>query len=166
MKAQLALFGAEIGAGPTTAVDHSARSSSLSRFRQPLPSAFGYALNTDRIPGQARIGPHAYGQYNRAPADATAFVHRSDEFLLEYTATSNPAQTAATPRAASQWLNQIRELLNGYGTGRAYQNFPDPELQEPLRAYYGQNLPRLREIKQYYDLRQLFPSSAVNTSGS
>lgn len=158
VKAQLASFGAEIGAGPTTAVDHSA-----SEFqRQPLPtavtSAMGHALNADRIPGQARefaLTPMG-GAYNRVPADATAFVHRSDEFLLEYTATSDPAHTAATSRAASQWLSQIRELLNGYGTGRAYQNFPDPELPDPLRAYYGQNLPRLRDIKRHYDPDNFF----------
>jgi FAD/FMN-containing dehydrogenase len=158
VKAQLAEFGAGIGAGPSTAVDHSA-----SEFqRQPLPtavtSAMGYALNADRIPGQARelaLTPMG-GAYNRVPADATAFVHRGDEFLLEYTTTSDTAQPAATPHAANEWLSQIRELLDGYGTGRAYQNFADPELSDPLRAYYGQNLPRLRDIKRHYDPDDFF----------
>lgn len=96
------------------------------------------------------------GAYNRVPADATAFIHRGDEFLLEYTTTSDTAQPAATPHAANEWLSQIRELLNGYGTGRAYQNFADPELSDPLRAYYGQNLPRLRDIKRRYDPDNFF----------
>ena len=139
-------------------VNHSA-----SEFqRQPLPtavsSAMAHALNADRIPGQARelaFTPMG-GAYNRVPADATAFVHRDDEFLLEYTANSDPAQPAATSRAASEWVSQIRELLHGYGTGRAYQNFPDPELPAPLPAYYGQNLPRLRDIKRHYDPDDFF----------
>ena len=101
-----------------------------------------HRLGHYRIPGQARelaLTPLG-GAYNRVSADATAFVHRSDEFLLEYTVTSDSAQPAASPRAATEWLGKIRELLNGYGTGRAYQNFADPELTDPLRAYYGQNL--------------------------
>jgi FAD/FMN-containing dehydrogenase len=153
VKAQLAEFGAEIGAGSATAVDHSA-----SEFhREPLPApsivALHQALTTDRMPGQARelaFTPMG-GAYNRVAVDATAFVHRGDKFLLEYTATSDPAQPAASRRAAYQWLSRVRELLDGYGTGRAYQNFPDPKLADPLRAYYGQNLPRLCDVKRHYD---------------
>jgi FAD/FMN-containing dehydrogenase len=86
----------------------------------------------------------------------TAFVHRGDEFLLEYTVTSDSAQPAASPHAATEWLGQIRDLLNGYGTGRAYQNFADPELTDPLRAYYGQNLSRLGEVKRHNDPDNFF----------
>ena len=72
VKAQLAAFGAEIGAGSSTAVDHSA-----SEFqRQPLPAALTAgmedALNADRIPGQVRefaFTPMG-GVYNQVPADA------------------------------------------------------------------------------------------------
>ncbi len=158
VKAQLAEFGAEIGAGSSTAVDHSA-----SEFhREPLSAsssaALHQALTTDRIPGQARelaFTPMS-GAYNRVPADATAFVQRGDKFLLEYTATSDPVQPAASRRAAYQWLSNVRELLDGHGTGRAYQNFPDPKLADPLRAYYGQNLPRLRDVKRHYDPDNFF----------
>jgi FAD/FMN-containing dehydrogenase len=47
-------------------------------------------------------------------------------------------------------------LLDGHGTGRAYQNFPDPELANPLLAYYGANLPRLQSIKTHYDPDNFF----------
>jgi FAD/FMN-containing dehydrogenase len=96
------------------------------------------------------------GAYNRMPADATAFVHREDLFLLEWTATSDPVQLAATRPAAAHWLSQVRDVLAGYGTGRAYQNFPDPELADPLTAYYGTNLPRLRGVKARYDPDDFF----------
>lgn len=82
--------------------------------------------------------------------------HRQDQFLLEYTATSDPAQPAATRRAAYQWLSHVRESLDGRGTGRSYQNFPDTELADPLCAYYGHNLPRLRDVKRRYDPDDFF----------
>jgi FAD/FMN-containing dehydrogenase len=158
VKAQLAEFGEEIGASSSTAVDHSA-----SEFqRQPLPESIiatlGGVLSTDRISGQARelaFTPLG-GAYNQVPADATAFVHRGDQFLLEYTATSDPVQSAATPRAVSEWLGQVRELLHEHGTGRAYQNFANPELADPLYAYYGEHLPRLRNVKARYDPDDFF----------
>ena len=96
------------------------------------------------------------GAYNRVAVDATAFVHRNDLFMLERSTTSDPTVPGATPHAASQWLGRIRELLDGYGTGRAYQNFPDPELTDPLSAYYGHNLPRLGSIKERYDPENFF----------
>jgi FAD/FMN-containing dehydrogenase len=151
VKAQLAEFGAEIGAGSATAVDHSASEFHREPLRAPSIVALRQALTNDRMPGQARelaFTPMG-GAYNRVPADATAFVHRGDKFLLEYTATSDPTQPTATRRAAYQWLSHVRELLDGHGTGRAYQNFPDPKLADPLRAYYGQNLPRLRDVKRH-----------------
>jgi FAD/FMN-containing dehydrogenase len=87
---------------------------------------------------------------------ATTFVHRGDQFLLEYTATSDPVQSAATPRTASEWLGQVRELLYEHGTCRAYQNFANPELADPLHACYGEHLPRLRNVKARYDPDDFF----------
>ena len=69
---------------------------------------------------------------------------------------NHPAQPGASRQAASQWLSHVRTLLDGYGTGRAYQNFADPELADPLLAYYGDNLPRLRHIKNRYDPDNFF----------
>lgn len=56
-------------------------------------------------------------------------------------------------------IGHIRQLLHGHGTGRAYQNFSDPELADPLVAYYGQNLPRLRKVKHRYDPDDVFHHS-------
>jgi berberine-like enzyme len=112
------------------------------------------------------------GAYNQMPADATAFVHREEQFLLEWTATSDRGRPAATRPAAAKWLSQVRNVLAGYGTGRAYQNFPDPELANPLTAYYGKNLPRLQEVKARYDPDDFFhhrqsipPTLSSNAAG-
>jgi FAD/FMN-containing dehydrogenase len=158
VKAQLAKIGAEVGDGSSSAVDHSASEF----YSRPLPASVAAALievlASGRLPGQARelaFTPMG-GAYNRVPSDATAFVHRSEEFLFERTVTSDPAELAATQQAASHWLSAVRQLLNGHGSGRAYQNFPDPEMSDPLVAYYGENLGRLRDIKARYDPDDFF----------
>jgi FAD/FMN-containing dehydrogenase len=87
---------------------------------------------------------------SRGPLD------RGNRFLLEYTATSDPVQSVASPGTASDWLGQVRELLHEHGTGRAYQNFANPELADPLYAYYGEHLPRLRNVKARYDPDDFF----------
>jgi len=123
-----------------------------------VASAVVKAVTTNRIPGQARelaFTPMG-GAYNQMSADATAFVHRDELFLLERTSTSDPGEPAATRAVAARWLSQVRDVLAGYGTGRAYQNFPDPELADPLPAYYGTNLPRLREVKARHDPDDFF----------
>jgi FAD/FMN-containing dehydrogenase len=158
VKARLAEVGAEVGAGFATAVEHSASEFYSQPFPSSLASALVNAVTAHRIPGQARelaFTPMGCA-YNRVSSDTTAFVHRDDQFLLEWSATSDPAQPTATEQAASQWLRHIRELLDGHGTGRAYQNFPDPELANPLLAYYGANLPRLQSIKTHYDPDNFF----------
>jgi FAD/FMN-containing dehydrogenase len=158
VKARLATVGAEVGAGPSNLVDHSASEFHRESLPASIAAALVEAVIAYRIPGQARelaFTPMG-GAYNRIPAEATAFVHRGDQFLLEWTASSDPTQPGATSRAASQWLSHIRGLLKGLGTGRAYQNFPDPELADPLQAYYGQNPARLRKIKARYDPDDFF----------
>ena len=158
VKARLAEVGAEVGDAPSATVDHSASEFHLEPCPAAIASALVEAVTANRIAGQARelaLTPLG-GAYSRVPADATAFVHRQDQFLLEYTATSDPAQPAATRRAAYQWLSHVRESLDGHGTGRSYQNFPDTELADPLCAYYGQNLPRLRDVKRRYDPDDFF----------
>ena len=117
-----------------------------------LPAAAGLAATQ---PGHDRTvaGPR------RGPLD------RGDQFLLEYTATSDPVQSVASPRTASEWLGQVRELLYEHGTGRAYQNFANPELADPLHAYYGEHR-RGCAMSKLATTRRLFPSRAVNTSNS
>jgi FAD/FMN-containing dehydrogenase len=158
VKTQLAQIGAKVGAGPAAAVDHSASEFYDESIPAPIALDLVDAVTTHRIPGQARelaFTPMG-GAYNRVPTDGTAFPHRHDLLLLEWTATSDQTEPDATPQAGSQWLRRIRELLTEQGTGRAYQNFADPELADPLSAYYGPNLPRLARIKRRYDPDNFF----------
>ncbi|WP_169053858.1 BBE domain-containing protein [Agromyces sp. H66] len=38
-------------------------------------------------------------------------------------------------------------------TGRGFQNFADSDQLRDAEAYYGTNLPRLRDIRSHYDAR-------------
>ncbi len=84
------------------------------------------------------------GAVSRPAPDATAFVHRKVLFsvqIVRYGAIS----TAVTV------VGRARKLIAPFGNGQAYQNYCDLKISKPLKAYYGSNLPRLREIKQAVD---------------
>ena len=88
------------------------------------------------------------GAYNRVAPSTTAFVHRQDSFLLKQevgVASGDPT------REALGWLAQSWSTAHRYGTGRAYQNFPEPDLDSWAPAYFGPNRDRLLDIKRRYD---------------
>src|SRR5829696_1787342 len=65
-------------------------------FRRPLPAeaiaALVKNLQEERVVGQSReldFTPWG-GAYNRVPADATAFVHREELFLLKHAVVVDP----------------------------------------------------------------------------
>ena len=126
-------------------------------FARPLPAgaiaALVEHLQRGRRPGQSReldFTPWS-GAYNRVRADATAFVHRDARFLLKHAVVVDPDAPDAERAAARTWLSRSWALVRPWGTGGAYQNFPDPELQDWRRAYYGANYERLLRVKAHYD---------------
>jgi FAD/FMN-containing dehydrogenase len=141
-------------------------------FERTLPAdtieALAAHLTADRRPGEAReldFSPWA-GAYGRVAPGDTAFPHRTARFLLKHTAATAPGNEAAgeapgdeaageaaeaAGEAAGAWATGSWALTRPHGTGGVYPNFPDPELEDPGRAYYGANLERLLEIKAAYD---------------
>jgi FAD/FMN-containing dehydrogenase len=110
-------------------------------------------LMADRPAGQQRelnFTPLG-GAYNRVPPDATAFVHRTERFLLEHVTTLTDADWARASWTAARL----------FASGRVYPNFPDPELTDWATAYHGENLARLVRVKQAYDPDRVldFPQS-------
>jgi FAD/FMN-containing dehydrogenase len=106
-----------------------------------------------RQPGEARkldFMPWG-GAYNRVAADATAFPHRNELFLLEHSVVVPSGYDAAATEAARAWLTASWELVHPAGSGGVYGNFPDTELRDADRAYWGGNLERVREVKKTYD---------------
>jgi hypothetical protein len=126
-------------------------------FREPLPAGAVEALVElfvrGRRPGEARkldFMPWG-GAYNRVPGDATAFPHREELFLLEHSVVVPAEFDGATTEAARAWLSDSWELLHPSGSGGVYANFPDTDLPDEHRAYWGANLERVRRVKEKYD---------------
>jgi FAD/FMN-containing dehydrogenase len=126
-------------------------------FRAPLPGGAVEALVElfvrGRRPGEARkldFMPWG-GAYNRVPADATAFPHREELFLLEHSVVVPAGFDAAATEAARSWLSESWELVHPSGSGGVYGNFPDTDLPDEHRAYWGDNLERVRRVKEKYD---------------
>jgi FAD/FMN-containing dehydrogenase len=57
------------------------------------------------------------------------------------------------------WLERSWGTLRAWGTGGAYPNFPDPELEDAGRTYHGANRERLTAIKAAYDPAGFFPAT-------
>jgi FAD/FMN-containing dehydrogenase len=126
-------------------------------FRRPLPgetvAALVEHLTQGLPPGQSRevdFLPWG-GAYNRMPADATAFAHRGERFLVQHLVMIGADAAPAERDAARDWLARSWALLHPWGSGAVYPNFPDPDLQDWARAYHGPNYERLRRVKAAYD---------------
>jgi FAD/FMN-containing dehydrogenase len=126
-------------------------------FRRPLPAeaivVLVEHLAKERVPGQSRkldLTPWG-GAYNRVPADATAFVHRDELFLLQHTVIVDPDTSIADREGAQRWLARSWASTRPWGSGGVYPNFPDPDLEDWAHAYYGTNYDRLVRAKARYD---------------
>jgi FAD/FMN-containing dehydrogenase len=133
-------------------------------FRRPLPGEAVAALldqfTGERVSGQSReldFTPWS-GAYNRVPADGTAFVHRSELFLLKQAVVLDSGASASEREAARSWLAESWASVHPWGSGGVYPNFPDPELDDAGHAYYGTNYDRLMRVKGRYDPDGFFRS--------
>jgi FAD/FMN-containing dehydrogenase len=96
------------------------------------------------------------GAINRVPADATAFVHRDDLFHCQYLAYWGTGDPEHTADANLDWSGGFYSAMSPYASGRAYQNYIDPELENWAEAYYAGNYARLQEVKAAYDPDNVF----------
>ncbi len=131
-------------------------------FRRPLPGETVAELVehvTRGLPlGQSRevdFLPWG-GAYNRVPADATAFAHRGESFLVQHLVMVGADAAPAERRAARDWLARSWALAHRWGSGGVYPNFPDPDLEDWARAYHGANYERLLRVKAAYDPGRFF----------
>jgi hypothetical protein len=162
-------YWASLGEEPTTTDDDPVTEpvclfSKSEFFRRSLPGeAIAALLETlvhEPVAGQTReldFMPWG-GAYNRVPPDATAFVHREERFQLKHavvldTEAGEVEQEEASLRVARSWGS-----VHPWGSGRVFQNFADPALDQWSAVYHGTNLDRLLQIKGHYDPDDLFRS--------
>jgi FAD/FMN-containing dehydrogenase len=131
-------------------------------FARPLPAeAVGGLLAASvegRTAGESReldFMPWG-GAYNRRPPDATAFVHRDQLFQLKHAVVVGPGAPPANQAAAHRAATRSWASVHRWGSGRVFQNFADPELEQWAEAYYGPNYDRLVRVKARYDPSNLF----------
>ena len=75
---------------------------------------------------------------------ATAFVHRN---LLGWLHINAQWDNEAEQPQKLSWITSFYEELEPYMTSQVYQNAPDLAITDYLDRYYGENLPRLIQIK-------------------
>jgi hypothetical protein len=109
----------------------------------PLPAAGRAAM----IAGAEAGGSGAFlcdsygGAIGHVAADQTAFVHRGPLFCIQY----------YSGVAATGWVQQAWKKMRPFVSGKAYQNYIDPDLQGWEEAYYGGNLARLKATRTQVD---------------
>lgn len=87
-----------------------------------------------------------------APTDM-AFVHRDPSVDLF----SWAFWTFDTHKQATiDWLDGLGAITGPMGSGRRYQNYPRRGTPDFLEAYFGENLPRLKQIKAQVDPDNMF----------
>jgi FAD/FMN-containing dehydrogenase len=133
-------------------------------FRRKLPPEAIAALldvfGRDRVAGETReldFMPWG-GAYNRVPSAATAFVHREERFQLKHAVTVAVGASSEARRAAHAQVGRSWSSVHPWGSGRVFQNFADPDLEDWAEAYYGPNLERLMRAKDRFDPENVFRS--------
>ena len=99
------------------------------------------------------------GAVNDPASGDSAFAHRNSEWLplIGFYWTGQDQANPALIQRGHDWQDRFYgQIIGSFGGTGAYQNFPDPSLQDFASAYFGSNLDRLRQIKARYDPQNLF----------
>jgi hypothetical protein len=91
------------------------------------------------------------GAVSRVEPGATAFPHRSALASAQIY-----AGAGADGRRAAQSVAEVRDGLGNLAGATGYVNYIDPAMPDWANAYYGTNLPRLREVAAKYDPDAVF----------
>jgi FAD/FMN-containing dehydrogenase len=96
------------------------------------------------------------GKANTVPSDATAFVHRDNDWYMLWYLKWSEKDSAETVGQNLAWLGAFYDAMRPFTIPQAYQNFVDPSLTDYLQQYYATNLPRLERIKAAVDPTRVF----------
>jgi hypothetical protein len=92
------------------------------------------------------------GKVNSRPPAATAFVHRTSDWLFDVEVNWEATDPPKDRDANLKWQTDFYHAMGPHMTGQSFQNFPDPSLGEDWHAaYYGRNYQALRRVKTVTD---------------
>ncbi|MGH9276507.1 MAG: FAD-binding oxidoreductase [Acidimicrobiales bacterium] len=86
----------------------------------------------------------------------TAYVHRNMLTLLRPTPDWPDDAPAAVGDDLLAWTDAMIRVVDAHTPAASYQNFPNRRIQNWQQQYYGENFPRLVEVKRTYDRDNLF----------
>lgn len=92
------------------------------------------------------------GESANIPPDSTAYFYRQAAFFVVY---STQWLKASDDKNYISEIDVLRQKLIAYTEGD-YVGNPDRNLKDYLKAYYGNNVERLRQVKLKYDKDNLF----------
>ena len=96
------------------------------------------------------------GRANAVPPQATAFVHRDNEWYMLWYLKWDKKDSKSLVAENLAWLTAFYDSIRPYALPHTYQNFTDPSLRDYLFQYYGRNLPRLTRVKSAADPARVF----------
>jgi len=109
-----------------------------------------------KAPGEIAVLCDTYGgAINKVAADATAFVHRGNtRYVMQYYIQwDSPAASEANIAMMQTLYTSMRPFVSG----GCYVNYCDLDLGDGYaKAYWGDNLPRLMQIKAQVDPKNIF----------
>lgn len=130
-----------------------------------IDALFQYLMNqTSGTPAWFVIFNLVGGAINDVQTNATAYSHRNSLYWLQSYAVTVGRVSQTTIDFLDGINNLIEASLPGSGTNfGAYPGYVDPRLPDSQVAYWGSNLPRLRQIKATIDPTDVFhnPQSVV-----
>jgi hypothetical protein len=99
---------------------------------------------------------YAHGAASRVPADATAFGFRQDHFQVQAIGTWDPPDDGSRHRS---WVTELSRALAPHALPGGYPNLLAPEDHDQIAHAYGDNLPRLQQLKRKFDPDRVFSSA-------
>jgi hypothetical protein len=96
------------------------------------------------------------GKVKEVGAADTAYVHRGSNFIFEMEAAWSPLDKPDVVRRQREWLASYYADMQRFLQPESYVNFPNRDLKNWARAYYGGNLERLSQVKREVDPHNLF----------
>jgi FAD/FMN-containing dehydrogenase len=109
--------------------------------------------NRMRSPLSAVVIEFYGGAASRVGTSDTAFAQRQAEYDVGFMAQwTDPAEADSHVT----WARAMSDALSPYSSGRYLLNFLSEEGADTIRAAFGENYPRLAEVKKKYDPTNFF----------